>query len=213
MYLLTKINYLLRSYIYFTYVRQFFTQFLMLLCLISLGCPSMLLAGEAYPKCSPLESAWENIEIETVNLPEHQNPMVTLGERAVTLTFNKFESYLPQFYGFAFLKEDIPDIPKITERSAIEAQFHDVKLVALDRKKIVGDDENKSYRFTPPTKGTWVIYLVASINKIPFLEQRDLRISPQVENIRGGSIFSGSSLNLVEAIDYKACVIPLGEGN
>lgn len=206
---LTNISFLIRSCTNYTCARQFFTQLLMVLCLVSSGYPSILLAGEAYPKCSPLESAWENIEIETVNFPEHQNPMVTLGERAVTLTFNKFESYLPQFYGFAFLKEDVPDIPKITERSAIEAQFHDVKLVALDRKKIVGDDENKSYRFTPPTKGTWVIYLVATINKIPFLEQRDLRISPNVENIRGGSIFSGSSLNLVEPIDYKACVFPL----
>jgi hypothetical protein len=207
---LTNINFLIRSCTNFTCARQFFAQLLMVLCLVSSGYPSMLLAGKTYPQCFPLESAWENIEIETVNLPEHQNPMVKLEGRAVTLTFNKFESYLPQFYGFAFLKEDIPDdIPKITERSVIEAQFHDVKLVALDRKKIVGDDENKSYRFTPPTKGTWVIYLVASINKIAFLEQRDLRISPQVENIRGGSIFSGSSLNLVEPIDYKACVIPL----
>ncbi len=210
---LTNINFLIRSCTNFTCARQFFAQLLIVLYLVSSGYPSMLLAGATYPQYFPLESAWENIEIETVNLPEHQNPMVKLEERAVTLTFNKFESYLPQFYGFAFLKEDIPNIPKITERSAIEEQFRKVKLVALDRKNITSDDENKSYRFVPPTEGTWVIYLIATINKIPFLEQKDLRISPKVENIRGGSIFSGSSLNLVEPIDYKACVIPLGEGN
>lgn len=209
MHLLTNINFLIRNCSNFTCVRQPFAQLLMLFYLVSSGYPSMLFAGKTYPECFPLESAWENIEIETVNLPEHQNPTVTLEERAVTLTFNKFESYLPQFYGFAFLKEDIPNIPKITQRFAIEEQFRDVKLVALDRKNIAGNDEDKSYRFIPSTEGTWVIYLVATINKIPFLEQKDLRISPKVENIRGGSIFSGSSLNLVEPIDYKACVIPL----
>jgi len=166
----------------------------------------MLVAGETFAECFPVESAWENIELETP-LSDNKTPMTRLDEHAVTFTFNKFDSYLPQFYGFAFLKKDIQNIPEITERSAFKERFSDVELVALGVKDIAGDDENISYRFTPPTKGIWVIYLVAAINKIPYLEQKNLRISPKVENIRGGSIFSGSSLNLAEPIDYKACVI------
>ena len=208
MHLLSDIKYLISNGTIFTFVRQFFAQLLILLGLISLGCPSKLLAGEPHSACFPMESAWENIELEKANLANNQNPMVRQDERTVTLTFNKFENYLPQFYGFAFLKNDLPNIPKITERSAFAEQFRDIKLVALDRKNSVADDDNKSYRFTPPSEGTWVIYLVAAMHKIPFLEQKNLRISPKVEKIRGGSIFSGSSLNLQEPIDYKACVIP-----
>jgi hypothetical protein len=165
-----------------------------------------LFAEKIHPDCFPMESSWENIELETVNLSDNQKPKVKLGERSVILTFNKFENYLPQFYGFAFLKKDILKIPKITEMSSFEEQFGDIKLVALNRID-VADTDDKSYKFIPPIGGKWVIYLVAAMNKIPYLEQKQLRISPNVENIRGGSIFSGSSLNLVEPIDYKACVI------
>ncbi len=206
MYLLKKNNYLTNQ----LYTKTVFTRLLIISSLILTIYSATLFAEETYPECFPIESSWENIELETVNLSDNQKPKIKLGEHSVILTFNKFENYLPQFYGFAFLKKDIDKIPEITERSSFEEQFRGVKLVALDKKVIaVPDDGTKSYQFTPPNGGKWVIYLVAAINKIPYLDQKQLRITPNVENIRGGSIFSGSSLNLVEPIDFKACVIQI----
>ncbi len=205
---LRNINYLIHNRKYFRCVRSSISQYLVLLYVLALGYPSSLFAGETYPDCFPVESAWENIQFETT-LSDNQIQITGLDEHEVSLTFNNFESYLYQFYGFVFLKKDIQNIPAITESAAFEQQFRNVKMVTLGSKRIAGNGDNKSYRFYPPTAGTWVIYLVAAINKIPFLEQKNLRIFPQIEKARGGSIFSGSSLNLAEPIDYKACVIAL----
>lgn len=207
---LRNVKYLYRNCEYFKYVRSSFSKFLIPFFAIPLACgyTPTLFAGKTYLDCFPAESAWENIQFETTfsNIKTLENG---LNEHDVTLTFNNFDNYLQKFYGFAFLKNDIQNIPEITESAAFEEQFGNINMVALGKNNIAGNSDNKTYRFNPPTAGTWVIYLVATINKIPFLEQKNLRISPQVEKVRGGSIFSGSSLNLVEPIDYKACVIAL----
>lgn len=184
----------------------------------TLFCSLLLVIGPANliaavkPECFPNESAWDNMELTSVNVPNDQQPEIKQEQRAVILTFNKFATYLPEFYGFAFLKTDVTDIPGIDQDSEFNRYFGKVNLLSLQNIPIDShDSDQKSYRFTPPSKGTWVIYLVASVKKIPFLEQRKLKISPNVEQVRGGSIFSGASLDLIEPIDYKACVMTMNE--
>jgi len=195
---------------YHTRLKQAFSRCLLLLfgCLLILGNRSTLLAQETYPQCFPEESAWENIEFETPPAGD-QASVTEWGGRELIFTPNRFESYLPHFYGFAFAKKDMPSIPELTERSSVEEQFRNVPVISLGRPQTTDDNANPSYRFIPSSKGPWVIYLVAAMDQIPFLEQKNLRISSKIEKVRGGSIFSGSSLNLVEPIDYKACVIGL----
>lgn len=164
-------------------------------------------AAEQTPDCFPTESAWENIEFKTFNLSNGQQPVINREGHTLSLTFNQFESYLPQFYAFAFLRSALPDIPEIKDLASLKSHFDNIKLVALTPS--ASDEETSTYQFIPPNQGTWVIYLVAAIDKIPYLELRNLRISPHVENVRGGSVFSGSSLNLSEPVDYKACVVQL----
>ena len=178
-------------------------------CLLILGNPATLLAQETYPQCFPEESAWENIEFETPPAARQASQTAWDG-RELIFTPNRFESYLPHLYGFAFAKKDLPSIPELTVSSSVEEQFRDVSVISLGRPQASEVNADPSYRFVPSSKGPWVIYLVAAMDQIPFLEQKNLRISSKIEKVRGGSIFSGSSLNLVEPIDYKACVIGLG---
>ncbi len=182
--------------------------FYLLICVgMLLVIPNITLAEKIYPNCFPIESSWKNVEIKNLSVSDDQISLINQGDHSISVIFNKFHLYRPQFYGFAFLKNEVLNIPRITAPDSFEQQFRQIKLVALLPENNPGD-ETQSFRFSPSSAGDWVIYLVASQKKIAFLEQKDLRISPEVDNIRGGSVFSGSSLRLVEPIDYKACVIP-----
>lgn len=169
-----------------------------------IGPTSPVSAERLQTECFPLESAWENIEFDAARQGSALMPM----SGSVTVTFNQFSGFLPHFYGFAFAKSDLATIPDVSVRTKFDVAFQGVRMLKLQPDDS-GQASNPSYRFIPPDSGTWVIYLVAAVQSIPFLEQKQLQISPKVEPIRGGSIFSGSTLDLAEPLDYKACVLSL----
>lgn len=170
----------------------------------SLGPTSPVSAERFQAECFPLESAWENIEFDAAAQGAALLPM----SGSVTVTFNQFSGLLPHFYGFAFAKSELSAIPEVSVKTKFDIAFQGVRMLQLQPDDS-GLASGPSYRFVAPDPGTWVIYLVAAVQSIPFLEQRQLQISPKVEPIRGGSIFSGSTLNLAEPLDYKACVLSL----
>lgn len=178
--------------------------------LIYLVIPVSVLATEEHPECFPLESSWDNIEFLELPVSDAVTPIIG-SNRRLGITFHKTHATVPRFYGFTYLELDTQNIPEIDDPYTLEKHFRNVKLNPLHEEIITEERRDHSYRFTPQSQGTWVIFLVAGLNRIPFLEQQGLRIYPNIEMKRGGTVFGGSSLNLASRIDYKACVVSMNQ--
>ncbi len=170
---------------------------------------ALFAAPPPLPQCFPDESGWDNIHFASLDVANQHMPSIQHEGHFVSLTFTQYESFSPFYYAFA-IQQDIDKVspPALLQHAFLSEQFANQKLISL-KGTTQRNQENTSYRFNPPEQGTWVIYLLASINKIGFLEQQALRIFPNVEKLRGGTVFSGSSLNLSNSIDYKACVVEM----
>lgn len=157
-------------------------------------------AQTLYPSCTPMESAWDNIELMT-ELDTHE------GE--ITLTVSMLESPLQYHYGFAFMNNDRRVLPVVKERTQFHQYFGHTTLLALQEKP-ENKEGDRLYWFKPVEQGHWVIYLIASSNRIDFLERRQLQVQPNIDSVRGGTLMTGSSFNLEDSVmvDYKVCQIP-----
>ena len=175
--------------------------------LICVLIPLSVIAEEDYPPCFPPESSWGNIQILESPVTDAEIPIIGRNRHTLGITYHKTDAAVPAFYGFTYLKRDTQKIPEITSPYSLEAYFRTVPLSPLHEELVTEERIDRLYGFTPELEGTWVIFLVAFLNEIPFLEQQGLRIYPAIERERGGTIFSGSSMNLTEVVDYKACVI------
>lgn len=173
--------------------------------------PVIGMAEEVYPQCFPMESSWDNIQFVDFPFSDGEISAMERNKRKLDIRFRNNYMTLMNFYGFTYLKNETQDIPEISNHSTLEKHFRNTKLTPLDEDVFAKEYSDRSYRFTPESQGTWVIFLVAYLNEIPFLEQQGLRIHPTVEKERGGTVFSGSSMNLAEMVDYKACVISMNE--
>lgn len=164
---------------------------------------TLLNAEEQLAQCFPSESAWGVIKLS--RLPQQSE---NENKQKLNISFRKSAMYLPSFYGFAYLKSESVNVPKVTDQALVKKYFLDMNLTELDKNSTSPKESDQYYGFTPGSTGTWVVYLVASLNKIPFLETKGLRIYPDIERQRGGTVFSGASLGLTETVDFKACLIP-----
>ena len=167
---------------------------------------ALLHAEEQLPQCFPSESAWEILKYSESSYSDIETTAIK-NKQKLNFTFRKSATVLPSFYGFAYLKAELESVPEVTDQNLLTKHFIDVDLAELKADDIIEKGKSGYYDFLPESKGTWVIYLVASLNKIPFLESKGLRIQPEIERQRGGTVFSGASLDLTKTVDYKACII------
>ena len=156
-----------------------------------------LFAQVSYPSCAPMESSWDNIELITQLKTE---------EDEITFTVSMLGNSLPHYYGFAFTNNKQRKLPTAKEPAQFYQYFNHKTLLALQEKS-ANKEGDRVYRFKPLKQGDWMIYLIASLKPIDFLEQNQLQIRPVIETVRGGTVIGGNTLDLVDPIDYKVCQI------